>query len=141
MNYRGRLTEMLKDIARRSFYEDVIISRDERDSYVIEDDYNALVEDATWTYEGGIVVPGATGHSGLMETYEFFSTAAQIEYHVPGAVAALGRGDSVSFSYVAVRDDSIIWNEASDTYLDNDGDIVDDVIVGWTLAYVVYPRS
>lgn len=133
------MEDVLQAAAERSFYDDFqIYWNEEQNRYVIEDDYGMFEDDAaSWTHADGLDCPTADGTSGLMETYEYFDNYKQIQRYVPEAIEKIKEGYTVSFAYLAVSNDDLVWDEDAGDYLDEDGELMGDNAVGWCLAWVV----
>ena len=137
----SRLDDALTDVARRSFYEDCIVTpllaRDGRVfAWTVEDEGGAgLADDWTWTYGGGVEGQGSADEvSRLHDPYEHYATAEHIRYNMPESVEALESGThAVTFAYAIVYDGDVTWDDDSQVYLDEDGHEADDV-AGWILA-------
>ena len=117
------LDEALQIVAESSFYEDKLVYFAAGEWHADGDTSCYSYEDVTWTHDGldfGTDAP-PLDHSGLMETYEIFTTSANIRCYLPDAVEALERGHSVIFTYQPV----------SVGILDEEED--DDTIAGWVL--------
>lgn len=126
------LDEALATVASRSFYEDTMVTplRDARGdvfAWYVEDGTNILsTDDVTWTYAGGICDGPETEKSRLMASYEIFTTAAHVRYHLTESVEHLEDGtSSVVFAYAVVDTDP------DDPDFDPD-DLADNT-AGWTL--------
>lgn len=127
------LDDALATVASRSFYEDTRITPlsdatgDVLAWYVEDGSYILDTDEVTWTYEKGICDGPETEKSRLMETYEFFSTAEHVRYHLPNSVEHLEDGtSSVVFAY------AIVDLDPDDPDFDTDPDLADNT-VGWAL--------
>lgn len=101
------IDEALDAIARRSFYEDAIITPQGDGTFLVEDDWNTIPDDMFYWYNNELCSDYPLteyDHSGLMDPSEFLDNHRQIERYLPTATAALKRGKTVCFSYFVVRD-------------------------------------
>ena len=102
------ITEALDEVAKRSFYEDVIITPQHDGTYLVEDDHNSIPEDLFYWYENELCSDYPLTeyeHSGLMNPSEFFDNHRQIEHYLPKATEALEHGKTVCFAYLIVQDE------------------------------------
>ena len=126
-------SQLLEELARRSFYEDAEIERigdgwKVTDTYAINPD-----EELTWSYEGGMKFnrqPNA--YAPLQESYNF-ATAEFIAYWMDELLDGMADGDGVEFAYLIAYDDNASWDEELGDYVDTEGEPT-DYIAGWTIA-------
>ena len=122
------LAKALDEVAHRSFYENVIITPQNDGTYQIEDDWNSIPDDLFYWYENALCSDYPLEEyeiSGLMDPMEFFDNFRQIEHYLPKAAAALLEGQTVSFSYLIIRDEDVDEDEDADA--------------GWLLAARILP--
>ena len=125
--------QLLEELARRSFYEDVEIERvsggwNVTNTYALHTD-----EELTWTYEGGMKFnrePDA--YAPLQESYRF-ATADFIAYWLDELLEDMADGDRVGFAYLLVDDGDVSWDDELGDYVDADGEPADN-FAGWTFA-------
>ena len=127
--YYTSIDDILQVIAERSFYEDVLIDWSETaNAWHIEQDFGNHDDDLMFDSDTRTVL-GWRGEpldvldwSGLMETYERFYHAVQVEHYCPGLVEALLAHSTVTVSYQVVR------------LMDGPFDDIEEDIVGWALV-------
>lgn len=85
-----------------------------------------------WTYADGLDIPGVTDHSRLLESYENLDTEAQFRYHMPALDEwfAADNPAAITVEWSPVEDDSLEYDEESGGYIDENGELMEDNIIG-----------
>lgn len=137
--FSATLEECLTELANRSFYEGCIITPNRDGTYTLIDDYGTIPEDIAywntttnsleWTYGA----PDEWAGYPIMEAYEVFDSARQIEHYLPATVETLRDypetiPNGIAFSYVVVSAISDNPDTDYDELLDYDDSS------GWTLV-------
>ena len=126
-------SQLLEELARRSFYEDAEIERvsggwNVTNTYALHTD-----EELTWTYEGGMKfnrLPDA--YAPLQESYSF-ATAEFIGFWLNELLEDMADGDKIEFAYLIAYDNDVNWDDELGDYVDSDGEVADN-FAGWTIA-------
>ena len=114
------LDQVTQGIARRSFYDDLMIIPLGENSYLLEDDYS-LVGDYPEFIDGQL--KSEYEHIGLMEPHESLTQAGQVRLYARDMLAALEAGQTVRLAYTPVFAFDVVEE--------------DDNIIGWTICYEV----
>ena len=126
-------SQLLEELARRSFYEDAEIERI-GDGWKVTNTYALHTdEELTWTYEGGMKfnrLPDA--YAPLQESYSF-ATAEFIGFWLNELLEDMADGDKIEFAYLIAYDNDVIWDDELGDYVDSDGEFADN-FAGWTIA-------
>ena len=126
-------SQLLEELARRSFYEDAEIERigdgwKITNTYAIDPD-----EELTWTYEGGMKFDRQpTAYAPLQESNNF-ATPEFIAYWMDELLEGMAEGDRVEFAYLIAYNDDASWDEELGDYVDPYGEPTDN-FAGWTIA-------
>lgn len=145
VNVYATLDEALEDVARRSFYEDCIVTPLRDGTFRVEDDYGTIDTDQ-WelSHDDGFSWCSSAPmpeHSRLMEPCESFATAGHIRYHMSEVEDIESLGLPVAFAYVIVNDADFPWELSEDERFEQ-GFTDDDRTIGWALASrTIHPKD
>ena len=126
-------SQLLEELARRSFYEDAEIERigdgwKITNTYAIDPD-----EELTWTYEGGMKFDRQPAAYAPLQESDNFATAEFIAYWMDELLDDMAEGDRVEFAYLIAYNDDASWDEELGDYVDPYGEPTDN-FAGWTIA-------
>ena len=126
-------SQLLEELARRSFYEDAEIERigdgwNVTNTYAVHTD-----EELTWTYEGGMKFNRQPTISAPLQESNNFATPEFIAYWMGELLEAMADGDKVEFAYLIAYDDDASWDDELGDYVDPEGEPTDN-FAGWTIA-------
>ena len=119
------LDEALKDVAKRSFYEDCNVvpcapitglGTGQIVGYLVSDDTSYATDEWVWTYAGGIADRDSVNETTrLFDAPEFWNCAEHVRNGLPDSVEYLESGKgSVTFAYAIVEDGDSVNDEETD---------------------------
>ena len=126
-------SQLLEELARRSFYEDAEIERI-GDGWKVTNTH-AVDPDAelTWTYEDGMKFNRRPAASAPLQESCNFATAEFIAYWMNELLESMADGDRVEFVYLIAYNDDASWDDELGDYADSYGEPT-DYLAGWTIA-------
>lgn len=107
--------------------------------YLVEDDWQHITDDWSWTYDGGIDHPERVSEvSRLFDPAEFWDDARHVRYSMAESIDALERGIPVTFAYATVTDDDVIIDDDGNPRDSDDGELLADNLAGWIAVSIVW---
>lgn len=140
MNKLEALTEAVQLIDRGG-HEAVMIDHTE-DGWTAWATTNDVFPDyAGWSYSDGFELPEVTDHTPMFDPAEDLCSPRQFLYHMPELEAWLDDDteDAIELAWTPVEDMSMVYDDDEGLYIDEDGELTDDNIVGHLYGMIRYP--
>ena len=139
MNKIEALTAAVQLIAQGG-YDSIMITRD-NDGWDAWSAANDVFPDYVgWSHSDGFEMPGVTDHTQMFELAEYLDTVAQFTHHMPELEDWLNddTDDAIELAWTPVEDMSLSYHEDSGLYVDGDGGLTVDNILGHMYGMIRY---
>ena len=139
MNKREALTKAIKKITL-SGYDSIMLTRTE-DGWDAWSAVNDVFPDYVgWSHSDGFEMPEVTDHTPMFDPAEYLDQVSQFLYHMPELEAWLNddTDDAIALAWTPVEDTSMTYDEEEGLYVDEDGELADDNIVGHMYGMIRY---